>query len=137
ENTKFKTRFEKLKRKNKTDTINLTVENIKLKTRVIKLEQKQLQNDKGSNLIFKLDGDIKEIKQVDMLTLKKQSSTSISKVSIANVSCRINSDDTLKQIVLQHNDILISDISNNTSNSSIYQKLETHKSLEDKGSINF
>ncbi|CAJ0902094.1 3233_t:CDS:2, partial [Entrophospora sp. SA101] len=33
------------KRKNKMDTTNLTVENIELKTRVVKLEQKQSQTD--------------------------------------------------------------------------------------------
>ncbi|CAG8632638.1 19615_t:CDS:1 [Cetraspora pellucida] len=56
ENTKFKTRFEKQDRKNKTDIANLISKNTKLKSRVLKLEQKLPQNnEEKGNLIAKLD----------------------------------------------------------------------------------
>ncbi|CAG8832336.1 1030_t:CDS:2, partial [Cetraspora pellucida] len=43
ESTGLKTRFEKLEKKNKTDTAILIAENIELKNRVTKLEQKRIQ----------------------------------------------------------------------------------------------
>src|SRR6185369_2315537 len=46
----LKTKFEALERKNKIDTANLTVENIELKTRVAKLEQKQSQTDDAKGI---------------------------------------------------------------------------------------
>ncbi|CAG8537253.1 14846_t:CDS:2 [Cetraspora pellucida] len=82
----------------------------------MKLEQKQSQSDKEKSIhIAKLDDNVRKIEQVSILIPKEQSSTSIN-------TCKINSDDISEQIVSQCDDTSISDISDNTSNSDIYQE---------------
>ncbi|CAG8535254.1 18472_t:CDS:2 [Gigaspora margarita] len=68
---------------------------------------------------YLLFAKLKEIEQVSTLIPKEQSSTSI------NASCRMNSDDAPEQIVSQRDNIPISDISDNTSNSDIHQESKT------------
>ncbi|CAG8780900.1 977_t:CDS:2, partial [Racocetra fulgida] len=99
-----------LEKKNKADTANLTVENIKLKDRVTKLEQIQTHNYNKKH-IAKLDDNIEKIKQVSTLVPEEQYSANI------NAFCEMNSESNIKQIDSQYSNISASDITNNTSNS--------------------
>lgn len=86
----------------KSDTVNLKTENIELRDRITKLEQKQLQDSSKS--------------LVNTAPTKIVKSNDTSASEITNVIS--NSDDTSEQEeVLQNKDAPASDVSNNVSNS--------------------
>ncbi|CAG8465113.1 16258_t:CDS:2 [Racocetra fulgida] len=101
------------------DTANLTAENIKLKVRVMKLKQIQIYNDNKKHIV-KLDNDIRKIKQINTFVLQKKSLANI------NASCKINFECNPKQIDLQYDNTFTSDMTNNISNSDIYQKTTSY-----------
>jgi len=136
----LKTKFEALERKNKMDTANLTVENIELKTRVAKLEQKQSQTD----------GDAKGIDQSSVNTISTKMKNS-NDTPASNISDNTSNSDVAPERI-ENSSVITSDSYTcqerdsqySTSpippgtNSDIYQPVCTEpKSLEDKEIDNF
>ncbi|RHZ82618.1 hypothetical protein Glove_107g7 [Diversispora epigaea] len=121
ENTELKTRFEELEKKNKTDTSNLIAENLELKDRVTKLEQNRIQvitNEQEAS-------PTKVISDCSELPVTSQSS-----IPPPTEDCSIDSVPLEKNS--GNNPEKIENISDNTSNSDIYQESGISKSLEEK-----
>ncbi|CAG8438898.1 9106_t:CDS:2 [Cetraspora pellucida] len=120
-NSRLLSDIDKLRKKND----NVIAENIKLKAKNIKLKQsleehesrfiKLEQNDKDTTSEnAELKARVAKLKQNQSQNNEEKSNSNITKIK--------NSNDTSKQIDVQTEDVLTSDISDITSNSDIHQK---------------